>query len=248
MGATSCQNVTPSFGGWFDSPEMYATYVGQKRTVFLEDGTKVHLNTASRIAVRFTGHARVLELVQGDVIVDVGKDRRPFRIVSGPALFRDIGTRFVLSRNAERIQLVVIEGRVSVEPASHRRNGVPIAGEGRQVIGAHESVQISSTRYQPLGPKRKLSRGDVNASVAWQSDHLVFRGETLAEAVAQVNRFNRRQIEITDATVANRRIGGSLRTTDAQEFVRVIEEIGLAKVHADEAEPSELIRLGDPDQ
>ena len=48
---------------------------------------------------------------------------------------------------------------------------------------------------------------------------LEFRGESLSEAVAEFNRYNRRQIRLDGTSLNTLRVGGSFASTDPDSFV-----------------------------
>jgi len=70
---------------------------------------------------------------------------------------------------------------------------------------------------------QKESPGEVDEALSWRQGILVFRDMTLADAVAEFNRYNTRQIRIEDPTVAGLRIAGNFRATNVDAFVRLLE-------------------------
>ena len=52
----------------------YVTGVGERRTVALEDGSRIEMNAASRMTVRFERHARRVHLDDAQAFFDVAKD------------------------------------------------------------------------------------------------------------------------------------------------------------------------------
>jgi transmembrane sensor len=53
---------------------------------------------------------------------------------------------------------------------------------------------------------------------------LVFRDRTLADAVAELNRYNERQLVIDDPAIAGLLIGGSFRATNVDEFAELLQK------------------------
>ena len=60
--------------------------------------------------------------------------------------------------------------------------------------------------------------------VGWQDGLLSFSDVTLAEAAAEFNRWNARPILVADEAAAALRIGGSFRWSNAEGFVRLLEQ------------------------
>ena len=59
--------------------------------------------------------------------------------------------------------------------------------------------------------------------LAWQNQMLVFDGDTLADVVAQFNRYNARQLIIADRSLATLQIGGYFRPTNLDAFINVLK-------------------------
>src|SRR4029078_13726802 len=77
----------------------FATAIGELRTVTLADGTRLVLDTNTRPDTRFGRDARALVLHEGRIDVDVARDARPFSVVSGRGIVRDLGTHFEVERH-----------------------------------------------------------------------------------------------------------------------------------------------------
>lgn len=59
--------------------DIYATNVGELRTVILEDGTRMSLNTSTRVRVALASAQRTVSVEEGEALFEVAKDpRRPF--------------------------------------------------------------------------------------------------------------------------------------------------------------------------
>jgi transmembrane sensor len=58
--------------------------------------------------------------------------------------------------------------------------------------------------------------------LSWRQGYLSFDKTTLADAVAEFNRYNKRKIVIEDPSIAAIRIGGQFRATNADGFLRLI--------------------------
>jgi ferric-dicitrate binding protein FerR (iron transport regulator) len=84
----------------------------------------------------------------------------------------------------------------------------------------------------------------VAASLLW------FDRVTLADAVLEFNRYNRRQLVIDDPEIATLHIGGTFDATDLESFVAALQSFGIRTVPP-QAEPdqpqSDLIRLVGPE-
>ena len=70
---------------------------------------------------------------------------------------------------------------------------------------------------------QRKSLPDVQTHLSWRSGVLMLRDQSLADAVAEFNRYNVRQIVIADPAVAELKIEGNFRATNIDAFVRLLE-------------------------
>ena len=189
----------------------YSTPIGEVASIPLVDGSKVTLNTDSKIQVALTGQERLVYLEQGEVFFEVAKDpARTFIVEIGDKRVIAIGTKFAVRREAGNIRVVVIEGKVRVEIAK-RPTASLTAGAVALTTDAGTLVEDSSL-------------SDAEDDLAWLRGVLVFHETTLAEATAEFNRYNNRKIIITDSTVGALRIAGAFRSSNLDGFVRLLEQ------------------------
>lgn len=205
---------------WPDGPS-YRTPIGGLAAVPMSDGSRIILNTNSEVRVAVTQTERRVELSRGEAFFEVAKDpARPFVVKAGDKRIIAIGTKFSVRRDERRsgeVLVVVTEGRVRVESGATRLAGavVPPAevSAGRIARSGDAGVLIQE---KPLAETEEI--------LSWRSGYLIFRDITLADAVAEFNRYNTNKIVIEDAAVAGIRIGGNFRSTNVTAFVRLLED------------------------
>lgn len=191
--------------------ERYATDIGEQYRAALPDGSLVELNTATRVAVDLTAEERGIRLRKGEAVFDVAKDpARPFVVRTPLADVRAVGTVFAV-RTEDGLEVAVSEGVVAVE-----RDGKVLAH-----VKAGETFALSRSGQvrQAAGQTDRIAR-----EMAWREGKIAFAGETLAEAVAELNRYNRNKVEIADPEVAAIHVGGYFRATDPEGFARALEK------------------------
>lgn len=99
---------------------LYVTDIGERRSITLADGSTVDLNARSKLRIEFSKTERRAELVEGQALFQVAKDRRrPFLVRSGDALVRAVGTQFDVYRKDSGTTVTVLEGRVAVYSTAH---------------------------------------------------------------------------------------------------------------------------------
>lgn len=113
------------FAVWKSIPTgRYETVVGEQRTLELEDGSVVFLNTKSTIRSDFSAAARDIYLNEGQALFQVRHDAsRPFRVHTKTATIQAIGTQFDMRLYDDRTSVAVVEGTVAVTSGVSEENG-----------------------------------------------------------------------------------------------------------------------------
>jgi transmembrane sensor len=89
------------------------TAPGEQRTVVLEEGSRITLNTRTRIAVHLARHVREVVLRDGEAFFEVSKDAsRPFTVRTSIGSARAIGTRFDVYLEDNHLSVTTQEGKV----------------------------------------------------------------------------------------------------------------------------------------
>ena len=77
---------------------------------------------------------------------------------------------------------------------------------------------------------------EAEDDLSWRQGYLTFHDTSLADAVAEFNRYNAHKIAIDDPAVAAIRISGTFRASNYEAFVRVLDD-GFA-IHSKSSEDS----------
>jgi transmembrane sensor len=196
------------------SRERYKTAIGAMRVVTLSDGSVVFLNTNSEISVRYSSNARFIELLQGEALFDVAKNKkRPFIVQSGTTLVRAVGTIFnVKALRDQPVEVLVREGVVEV-----RREDVSVA----PVVLAAKNNKITAPRDAPIFTNQ-VQTVEVGRQLAWRVGRIAFHGETLAEAAEEFSRYSDVRIQIDDPEIAKQKITGLFVSQDPVGFANAV--------------------------
>jgi len=209
MLAGSAWHFWPAFRTTVDT-RPYATAIGQKQEVRLSDGTRLELNTNTRVRASVTATGRIVTLDEGEAYFDVVHDAaRPFVVYAGNRRITDLGTKFSVYRSGDDVRVTVREGRVRVE----------ILGQASQPVvtdGGHEVVTKGGETLVLTKPD-----ADIADDLSWRGGMLVFKEQTLAEAADQFNRYNTRQI-LVEGNARRIRIGGSFKADNVDVFVLLL--------------------------
>jgi transmembrane sensor len=206
--------------------QLMSTAVGEQRHVTLADGSHLTLNTNTLLAVKLTSQRRDVYLRRGEAHFDVVHNAsRPFFVHAGDAVIRDVGTQFeVRLESDQNIDVLVDQGEVEVR-------GLAVAGPadpGRGTGGNADWVRALSAGEQLLisGPHlaiTSVSPRQIADDLAWREGAVVFEGEPLSQALAEVGRYTRAHVVLAEPQVASLRISGRFRTDDVAGFFRALQ-------------------------
>ncbi len=193
---------------------VYATAIGERRIVDLEDGSRLELNTNTEVAVRFSRAGRYVALLRGESLFDVQADAgRPFQVDVGASRVRAVGTAFNIRRDAEATRILVTEGVVEV-------TGTP--GPGRPAVNVRLPAGSIAIDGSTGLVSRLIAEGELERALSWRFGAIILSGETLSQAAAEFNRYNAQQIEVADPAIAGLRLGGYFNAHDVDSFVEVL--------------------------
>jgi transmembrane sensor len=208
-----------SWKSWFGPT--YQTAVGEQRSIALEDGSVVELNTHSHLRTRFSGTLRAVELVEGEAIFRVAKDaRRPFRVRTGSTDIFAVGTAFNVNAHDARTIVTVLEGRVRVDN--------PEAASTPIVLGVGEQLIVA-----PARPVVRLALQDTERVTSWTRRRLIFEETSISDAAAEFARYSPRQIRVDDAAIAARRVTGVFDATDPASLIEFLRADATVAIVAD---------------
>jgi transmembrane sensor len=199
--------------------DIYATPVGGLASVPMADGSHVTLNTDSQIRIALSDHERRVELGHGEAFFEVSKDAtRPFVVRAGNKRVIAVGTKFSVRREGNSVQIVVTEGKVRVEDRApshgYRADGsADVFLTPGSIARADDSGVLVQRKTLP----------EAEQQLSWRSGVLMFRDQSLGEAVAEFNRYNVRKLVIREPNVAAFKIEGNFRATNVEAFVRLLE-------------------------
>jgi transmembrane sensor len=211
-----------------------STAVGQQRNVTLADGSIVTLNTNSIVETDLRRRTREIYLRKGEAHFQVAHDRsRPFLVHAGEAVVRAVGTAFeVRVMTDQHVDVVVNEGRVEVQtpalvPAAnntarpHNSGGsaATLASITVRALNAGERLSTAGRDYAVV----PISAQQLSSELAWREGAIIFDGEPLSEAIAEIERYTDARIIVSDPQIAALRVGGRFRTGDVQEFFDALQ-------------------------
>jgi transmembrane sensor len=203
--------------------ESYATAVGARQQVALADGSVLTLNTATHLRTLVNGSGRKVWLEDGEAYFDIAHDKKhPFVVIAGDRRITVLGTRFVVRRQGDQVNVVVEEGRVQIASAQDEKSSKAVA----PTLLTRNQAAVANAGNVLVVPKAPKQ---IDDELSWRQGKLVFDQTTLGDAATQFNRYNTHKLVIVDAAVARIRIGGSFDANNMGGFVALLKQgFGLA--------------------
>lgn len=177
----------------------YATEVAEVREVRLDDGSTITLGAATALEVDFSDGARRVRIGDGEAYFQVAHDEtRPFFVEAQGTIVRVVGTEFEVKATRDLVRVAVSRGIVEVNEPTRlqrlltQRTHRLVAGE-QVLISRHPTERIAVVET-PRPP------------ASWRDGFLIYDGATLAEVLADANRYSAVRIELADPSLADLRV------------------------------------------
>ena len=228
-------------------PNHFETDIGQQANYQLSDGTHITLNTNSALKVDYSQDRRRIYLLRGEAHFDVAKNpQRPFMVYAGEGMVWAVGTafnvRYLNAGNLEgnhagtlvdtligtSIDVTVTEGTVKIfadiEPDKNTNLNINNAQNSptdhEQLVHAGKSVQYSKV----INATQTTPAQVLEQKLAWQHGALIFKGETLEQAIKEIARYTDKQLIITDPSIKNIRVGGHYKTDNINSLLASLSQ------------------------
>jgi transmembrane sensor len=200
-------------GEWTAFRSDYATKAGETKTVALDDGTRIQLNTDTALRLSDGPTHRAAELLQGEAFFSVAPDgQRPFTVAARSSRIEVLGTQFNVRLDGSRLAVIVTEGEVAV-------------GVGGHAMTRDEPLRRGDRLRVDLATGRR-ERDSVRPehAAAWRNGQLIVERRTVAAVLDEIGRYHRGVILLRDAQLGATTINGVYDIAHPIEAVRAVAE------------------------
>jgi len=177
---------------------MLTTRTGEIRQVRLVDGSKLTLDTDTRVDVQISRSSRRAEVQYGRARFEVANAGGPFVVQIRNIAVETRAGVIDVERDAREARFEVLTGAADV-----RRSDGAIAPHVS--LGRGQSLTVGSSRAPRIGP--------AQAAADWTRGTLQFDATPLADAVELANRYSPRHIILT-GNLGHLRVTGAFRAGD----------------------------------
>ena len=194
---------------------VYATPVGGKRLVGLADGSRIQLNTQSKVRTAFTRERREVWLDRGEAFFEVAhRGGQPFIVHAGDRQITVLGTKFSVRRDGDKVVVTVLEGRVRVDEMEDNR-----ATRSSIIVGGDIALAEGAATLVTARSEQK-----VEGALSWRTGMLTFDQKPLPAIAAEFNRYNARKLVLQGEAVGAIRITGTFPSDKPDAFARLLRD------------------------
>lgn len=196
--------------------QTYATSLGGRTVIKLTDGSSIELNTNTVVHADVRAGRRYVSIERGEAYFDIVHNaKHPFIVDVAGHRITDLGTKFVVRKDARRVELTLVEGRASIasdQPGVQGHSAVLMPGD--VAIATADSISIE-----------QKSKPDVTRELSWRHGLLVFDGATLESVAEELNRYSKEKLVISGSDAKRLTIDASVPTNDIRAFTRVARDV-----------------------
>jgi transmembrane sensor len=193
----------------------YQTTVGGHETLTFRDGSQIELNTDTVVRAAMDAKQRTIWLDKGEAYFQIVHDSaHPLVVFAARRRVTDIGTKFVIRRDSDNVEVTLIEGRAKFDTPQDAASKDTMLKPGDVLSATANSVSLKRASVQALSDQ-----------LGWQRGILVFHHTTLGDAAAEFNRYNDRKLVVADSTVSRLTVVGTFRTNDLAGFIDVSQAV-----------------------
>jgi len=242
-----------------------STGIGEQRVLALEDGTRVFLNTQTRVVITYDHKARHIALKHGEAVFEVAKRPGwPFIVEAGNRQVRALGTSFAVRREGDQVAVALVEGKVSISPiaarhdlftsrhdtqnlSARREGSIAPRGPGPEAAAQQEPdvyVLAPGQRLRFTGnASPTLDKPRIDKLLAWERHEVALDNATLTEAIAEMNRYSGKPIVAEVPQPDTIRVTGLFQAGESMSFAQAVAEAYRLRV----VEKDDQIRITDED-
>ncbi len=214
--------LTDFFDNKFEDSSLSTIHVprGKSFLLELEDGTKIHLNSDTKMIfpLSFSNKKERRVTLEGEAYFEVSKNEvKPFLVETKELITKVYGTEFNISAyNDEKTnEIVLVEGSIGVKNGEYDE----------------ERVLKPSQMYLWEKDKERFSvlKVDTNAKLSWREGSVLFNDSSLSELKGQIERFFDITIIFLDESLKDKSFSGKIKVRTTEELLAIFNATGTMK-------------------
>lgn len=206
---------------------------GERKKITLPDGTRIHLNSGSKLTYteNFGRQDREVKLA-GEAFFEVAKDpARPFLVNTNRMVVKVLGTVFNVKAydTQEDIETTVVEGKVEVSLKDDKEKKVVLLPSekislrsNRLAVNSKEIPPPASIRYAVEAVK-PVPRVQMPAETAWVNEKVVFDNEPFEIVALKMERWYNVHIHFENEKIKKILMTGDFHDEGIEEALNVLQ-------------------------
>ncbi len=215
-----------------EAQTVYSTIIGEQSGLTLSDGSRLVLNTNSLVKVQYTDSNRLLTLERGEIHLTVAHDpTRPLSVVVGDKIVQAVGTEFNVEITSDQsVELLVTDGVVMIGVLDAPPSALPehepiVVQSGMTIVAAGQQAVIKPSPLIAQNVETEAIKSEeVAVKLSWREGNLIFRGESLEEAVSEVGRYTAVEFVFLDEASKKKRLTGFFKAGDVDGLLVALQK------------------------
>lgn len=201
---------------WREALADLRSSIGERLQRTLADGSRLSLNSASAVDIRYSAHERRIRLLNGELLLDSAPDpaQRPLIVETAAGEIQALGTRFSVYQVDGGSRVDLFAGELELRPLH-----APVTR-----LQAGQQRWFSAVRLGEIG------RADPNA-IAWSDGRLVAERMPLGRFLAELSR-HRPGVLRCDPAVAELPLTGVFPLADTDRVLTALQQSLPVDVHS----------------
>ncbi|ENX58058.1 MULTISPECIES: FecR family protein [Acinetobacter] len=187
----------------------------QWTTQTLQDGSRLILRGKSAVNIDFQAKQRVVELVQGQVYVDVAKDpNRPFLVKTKHGQIQALGTAFSVTFRPSATELKMLHSRVRVQAAANEYANQQV------IVSAGQAVSMNQNGVQSL-PALNI----YNEQQKWNKHQLMVEDLPLDQVLKELDQNYKGKILFNAEALQDIQVNAVLPLDQTQDALKLLATV-----------------------
>ncbi|MFD2644411.1 FecR domain-containing protein [Pseudomonas japonica] len=200
---------------WREAMADLRSGTGERLQRTLSDGSRLSLNSASAVNIRYDATQRRIQLLSGELLLDSGHDAsaRPLIVETAAGEIQALGTLFSVYEVDGGSRVELYEGALELRP----RNAAALR------LRAGQRCWFDAARFGPLGTAQR-------DAMAWRDGRLIAERMPLGQFVGELSR-HRPGVLRCDPAVAALPLTGVFPLADTDRVLAALEQSLPVEIH-----------------
>ncbi len=217
--------VAAGWWQWFgqqpvEQTERFFTRLGELKTIALDDGTTVTLNTRTALDVTFLPQRREVHLLRGQASFDVAYDRdKPFVVTVGNSQVKVLGTVFDIYKQRDKSTVTLLEGVVEIAKKTSAPDSAQ-AVQQRVQLKAGQQVDVLAS-----GEPLQVKAVELHQASAWHEGKMSFNDTPLSAVIDEANRYSELKLQLADKSISDLPITGIFSAGQSENLAGALKSL-----------------------